>query len=301
MYARGRQVCLQLPLRNIQQRAPSMTTSTTAATEQQFHDLLKSWRTQSGISQLELSMRSDVSQKHISFLESSKSRPSQSMVIQICEAMDIPLRDRNTLLLAAGFAPLYQRRDLTEPEISSVNLALDMMLDQQEPYPAVVVDSLFNVLRVNNGALKLNTALFKVDHPEQLPVIANNVLRGLFHPDGYQRCVSNWHELAPIILRRLQNEIDAGKGSPELQVLLSELESYKGVPKHWKQHKPEQWLAPIVTTPIVTIDIDTGTERLSLLSTISTLGTPQDVTLEELRIESYFPGNDATRKFFEAE
>ena len=261
-----------------------------------FPRLLKAWRAQCGVSQLELSLRCDVSQRHISFLESARSSPSKIMVMQICEALNVPLRDRNNLLLAAGFAPGYKESSLTEPELAAVDQALTMMLKHQEPFPAIVLDRVFNIVRANQGAMKLQSFLFSVEKLEDLPSIAGNILRSVFYPEGYRSYVKNWNDIAPCLLRQLQAETLARGNSEELQNLFHELEQCEGVPTDWKHHLPGNWLAPMLT-----VDIEKDDIELSFFSTIATLGTPLDITLQEMRIESYFPANDTTRKFFMTE
>lgn len=258
-----------------------------------FPRLLKSWRAKLGVSQLELSLRCEVSQKHISFLESARSAPSKTMVSLICEALDIPLRDRNALLLAAGFAPGYKESALSAPELAAVGRALTMMLDQQEPFPAVVVDRLYNVRRANRGAARLLGLLFEAERPEDLPPLAGNMLRALFHPEGIRRHIVNWQVIAPYLLRRLHQEALVAGTVPGLRELITELERTEGVPEDWKQRLPGDRLAPMLT-----VDIEKDGIRLSFFSTIATLGTPLDVTLQETLIESYFPADEATRAFF---
>lgn len=261
-----------------------------------FPHLLKSWRAKSHVSQLELSLRCDVSQKHISFVESARTAPSRSMVLDFCEALNIPLRDRNALLLAAGYAPEYQESQLTEPELAVVDQALDMMLTHQEPFPAMVVDRQFNVIRANHGALKLQMMLFDVVQPNELPSIASNILCGLFHPEGYRDHIVNWAEIAPYFLRQLRDEILAQNNPQDLQALLQELQACEGVSEDWMKYQPGQWQAPILT-----IDIMKDNLELSLFSTIATLGTPLDITLQEIRIECYFPADEKTKEYFKAE
>jgi transcriptional regulator with XRE-family HTH domain len=258
-----------------------------------FAPLMKSWRAKCGVSQLELSLRCEVSQKHISFLEQARNSPSKVMVLLICDALEIPLRDRNTLLLAAGFAPGYRESDLSAPELAAVDQALTMMMNQQEPFPAMVVDECYNVLRANMGAMKLQGFVYGVERPEDFPETAGNLLHGFFAPDGYRGLISNWSEIAPCILKRLQAETWAAGDGSGLPALLDELTSFPGVPDDWKQHVPGDWRSPVLT-----VDINKNGEDLSFFSTIATLGTPQDVTLQEIRIESWFPANDATRQFF---
>ena len=263
------------------------------ATSKEFRQLMKSWRAKRRVSQLELSLRCEVSQKHISFLESARTAPSSIMVSMICEALDMPLRDRNTFLMAAGFAPSYRESDLTQPEMAVIDQAINMMLAKHEPYPAMVVDRYFNVIRANGGAMRLQSLLYDVDRPEDLPELAGNVLKGLFHKDGYRRHVSNWQEIAPCLLRRLQSELYASGDTEKMQRFIDELAACEGVPEDWKQHLPGEWLAPVLTVNIAAKDAE-----LSFFSTIATLGTPLDVTLQEIRIESYFPANEATRKYY---
>lgn len=255
--------------------------------------LLKSWRARNNVSQLELSLRCDVSQKHISFIESARTAPSKSMVLLICEALNIPLRDRNSLLTAAGFAPEYRETALSEPELAAVDQALNMMLAQQEPYPAMVIDSLFNVVRANGGAERLQGFLYDAKSPDELPSFAGNVLRSLFSPDGIRRHVANWNDIAPFFLRQLHAEALAHGSDGPLGALLREIETYEGVPPGWKKYQPGHWQSPILT-----VDIEKDGLKLSFFSTIATLGTPLDITLQETRIESYFPADEATSRFF---
>ncbi|MEO1210810.1 MAG: helix-turn-helix transcriptional regulator [Cyanobacteria bacterium J06638_20] len=258
-----------------------------------FPHLLKSWRAKSQVSQLELSLRCNVSQRHISFVELAKAVPSRSMVLDFCEALNIPLRDRNVLLLAAGYAPEYQESKLNEPELAAVDKALTMMLTQQEPFPAMVIDRMFNVVRANHSALNLQMMLFDVAQPNELPPIAGNLLRGLFHSGGYRDHIANWTEIAPYFLRRLRDEIFAHNNPQDLQELLQELQACDGVSEDWVTYQPGQWQAPILT-----IDIKKDDVELSLFSTIATLGIPLDITLQEIRIECYFPADEKTREYF---
>lgn len=241
---------------------------------EEFPRQLKSWRARCGVSQLELSLRCEVSQKHISFLELARSAPSRSMVMQIGEALGLSLRDRNALLLAAGFAPAYKESQLSEPELAAVDQALTMMLDQQEPYPAFVIGKHFNIVRANRGAMTLAALLFDVSKPEDMPDMDGALVRGLFHPDGFRRYIRNWEEVASHVLRQLQSEVQANGHPPELQALLRELEAYEGVPQDWKRPQPIER-----TTPVLTLDIEKDGLALSFFTTIATLGTPLDVAL----------------------
>ncbi len=260
---------------------------------EEFPELMKSWRRRAGISQLELSLRCEVSQKHISFLELARSSPSQDMVLRLCDAMSVPLRDRNSLLMAAGFAPGYRESELSAPELAAVDQALDMMLEQQEPFPAVVIDRLFNIVRANVGAMKFQAFMFGTQDPAQMPPEAGNLLRALFHKDGIRRYVKNWEDIALFLLRQAYAESMSQGGHEELKALIRDLERSDGVPRDWRQRTHGYWAAPMLT-----LDVEKDGIALKFFSTVATLGTPMDVTLQEIRIENYFPADAATRNFF---
>ncbi len=261
--------------------------------ENTFAGLLKTWRQSRGISQLELALRCDSSQKHISFLESGRSRPSRTMVFVVSEALEVPLRDRNELLLAAGFAPGYRESAPTDEMLSAVNSALEQLLKGNEPFPAMVFDRFHNVLQANMGAFKLQTFLFGVDRLEDLPPVSANIVKGMLHPDGYGHTIRNLNEVAATMLRRLQAEAHAAGNPQEALDLLEECLSYPAVPENWRQLVPQDWQKPLLT-----VDIEKDGTQLSFLTTMTTLGTPFDITLQEIRLESFFPADDATRLFF---
>ncbi len=266
-------------------------TSTTL--DYSFPDLLKSWRHSRGISQLELALRCDSSQKHISFLESGRSRPSRTMVFVVSEALEVPLRDRNEMLLAAGFAPGYRESAPTDEMLSAVNNALEQILNGNEPFPAMVFDRFHNVLRANLGALNLQMFLYGVDSLEGLPEISSNLVKSLLHPDGYRKHIRNWEYVSAVMMRRLQAEAHAAGNPKEALDILEECAAYPGVPDNWRQLVPQDWQRPVLT-----VDIERDGVELSFLTTLTTLGTPFDITLQEIRLESFFPADDATRQFF---
>ncbi|MEL7198750.1 MAG: helix-turn-helix transcriptional regulator [Pseudomonadota bacterium] len=258
-----------------------------------FSDALRAWRRDVGISQLELAMRCGSSQKHISFLESGRSHPSRPMVASLCDALEVPLRDRNELLLAAGFAPKYAARDLSDPNLEAVQDAVRHLLDAQMPYPAVVFDRKHDTLWANMAAIRFQCWLYDVATPAELPEIANNVLRGLLHPEGYRSHIANWDDITPVMLRRLRAEaIAPGDHEPAVE-LLKEMTSYPGVPDDWRSLGD-----PDYRIPMLTVDFAKDDEVFSLFSTITTLGTSFDVTLQEIRIESFFPADEGARSFF---
>ncbi len=173
-----------------------------------FGVLLKQWRSQRGFSQLDLAVTSQVSQRHISFLESGRAKPSREMVLQLAEVLEIPLRQQKLMLTAAGFAPIHAQTDLSAPEMASIRKALDFMLRQQEPYPAIVVDRYWNLLLPNNAATRLLTAFIA---PEQLQTHFYrdgkiNLMRAMFHPQGLRPFIVNWKDFSGHLLQRLHRE-----------------------------------------------------------------------------------------------
>jgi transcriptional regulator with XRE-family HTH domain len=244
-----------------------------------FGPRLKWWRAQRGLSQLALAGAAETSQRHLSFLESGRAEPSREMVLRLCAVLDIPLRQRNALLLAAGFAPVWRESDLSDPELTQVNGALDYMLAQQEPYPAFVVDRRWNLLRANAGAGNLVAFLL-----DSAPTGAVNLADALVAPDVLRPFIENWEDVAVHFLRSVQADAVAD-GTAETAELLQRLLAYPGVP-------PLSRVAPLeVHTPVLHIHFRKGDTRFSMFTTIATLGTPQDVTLQEIRIECFFPSN----------
>jgi transcriptional regulator with XRE-family HTH domain len=247
-----------------------------------FGARLKWWREQRGLSQLALAGAAQASQRHVSFLESGRAEPSREMVLRLCAVLDVPLRQQNALLLAAGFAPVWRESDLSDPELAQVNGALDFMLAQQEPYPAFVVDRRWNLLRANNGAGRLVTFLLGA-----VPDGPVNLADALISPQVLRPLIENWEEVAVHFLRSVQADAVAD-GTVETADLLRRLTAYPGVP-------PLSRVAPLEThTPVLSIHFRKGNTALRMFTTIATLGTPQDVTLQEIRIECFFPADDAS-------
>lgn len=247
-----------------------------------FGARLKWWRAQRGLSQLALAGSAEASQRHVSFLESGRAEPSRDMVLRLCAVLDVPLRQQNALLLAAGFAPVWRQSDLSDPELAQVNGALDFMLAQQEPYPAFVVDRRWNLLRANGGAGRLVTFLLGA-----VPDGPVNLADALISPQVLRPLIENWEEVAVHFLRSVQADAVAD-GTAETAELLRRLLAYPGVP-------PLSRVAPLEThAPVLNIRFRKGDVRLSMFTTIATLGTPQDVTLQEIRIECFFPSDEAS-------
>jgi transcriptional regulator with XRE-family HTH domain len=251
-----------------------------------FGPRLKWWREHRGLSQLALAGSAESSQRHLSFLESGRAEPSRDMVLRLCAVLDVPLRQQNALLLAAGFAPVWRESDLSDPELVQVNGALDSMLAQQEPYPAFVVDRRWNLLRANAGAGNLVAFLLG-----SAPTGAVNLADALVAPGVLRPFIENWDDVAVHFLRSVQADALAD-GTAETADLLRRLLGHPGVP-------PLSRVAPLEThTPVLNIHFRKGDTTLSVFTTIATLGTPQDVTLQEIRIECFFPSDAASAALF---
>jgi transcriptional regulator with XRE-family HTH domain len=255
-----------------------------------FARLLKGWREARKCSQLDLALASRISQRHVSFMESGRARPSRDMVLQLSEALEIPLRERNTLLTAAGFAAMYRETDLKAPAMAPVREALQLMLDHQEPNPVSVVDRAWNVLMINRAMLRV---FGLAGDPQRLwqRVCGNgphNVLKMTFHPEGFRPYIVNFDEAAPVLLNRTRREA-AASGNEALQGLLDEILAYPGIPEAWRAPSFE---AP--PPPVLPLHLAKGELQLKLFSMITTFGTPQDITTDELRVESFFPADAAT-------
>ncbi len=252
-----------------------------------FGSRLRWWRTRRRLSQLDLASVASTTQRHLSFLESGRTQPSREIVLRLAAALDVPLRQQNALLLAAGFAPAWRESDLTAPELATVNHALDHMLAQQEPFPAIVVDRRWNLLRANAGAGRL-TAFLTGPSPAPASTGTINIAEWLLSPDGIRPFLVNWQEVAIHFLRGVQTDAITD-GTQETADLLQRLLAYPGVPD--LSHVPALEEPP---PPVLAMHFRQGQTTLRLFTTIATLGTPQDVTVQELRIEYFFPADEAT-------
>jgi transcriptional regulator with XRE-family HTH domain len=245
--------------------------------------LLREWRLRRHLSQLELAADAGVSTRHLSFIETGRSQPSREMVLHLGEHLEIPLRERNALLTAAGYAPLYRESELDAPEMAPVRDAIDKILRAHEPYPAIVCDRAWNLVAANATVPVLMEGIA----PELLePPI--NVMRASLHPGGLASRIANFDEWASHLVTRVERQAllsgDAGLAS-----LLDELRSYPGVPD--RTTFPELEGAEKVFVPL---RLRMGGATLTFFSTVTTFGTALDVTLAELVIESFFPADDAT-------
>jgi transcriptional regulator with XRE-family HTH domain len=243
--------------------------------------LLREWRQRRRLSQLDVASRSAVSARHLSFIETGRSRPSREMVLHLAQRLDIPLRERNRLLLAAGYAPGFGERSLDERDMQPVREAVERLLRAHEPYPALVVDRRWNIVASNRGV----DFVVRDVAPELLAVPAN-AYRVALHPDGLAPRIRNLGEWSAHMLTRLRRELDVAP-DPELSALYEEVAAYPGVQMSFEQRSEAE---AIVLTH--TLELDDA--RLTLFSTVTTFGTARDVTLAELSIESFFPADAET-------
>ncbi len=258
-----------------------------------FGPMLRAWRRRRGASQLSLALQSGVSQRHVSFLESGRARPSREMVVQLTSALDVPLRQRNEMLLAAGFAPVYRESNLAAPELAAVRQAIARMLKQQEPYPAVVIDRLWNLLDANDAANAFTVFLFEGPPPPPPPGKQANLLRWLLDPKALRSKIINWEEVARYLVSTTYAEILAAGGEPKALGFIEEIMAYPDVPASFRKVRFEER-----PPPVLTVDYLVAGKTLSVFATIATLGTPQDVTLQEVRIESFFPADERSDALF---
>ncbi|MCW5748292.1 MAG: helix-turn-helix transcriptional regulator [Alphaproteobacteria bacterium] len=256
-----------------------------------FGLLLRDWRRRRGASQLELALRSGVSQRHVSFLESGRARPSREMVVHLAVSLDVPLRHQNQLLLAAGFAPVYRQSNLSAPELADVRQAIDHILAHQEPYPAIVVDRLFNILMGNTATTRLVGFLMGARAAAASGPV--NLLRLTLSPQGLRPYLANWPDVAHYLMTRTAAELALNGLDAEAKAFLDELSGYPDMPTSWRDVRPDDSLSPILA-----LHFAKDGQDIRVMTTISTLGTPQDVTLQEIRIETFFPVDAASTDFF---
>jgi transcriptional regulator with XRE-family HTH domain len=243
--------------------------------------LLRDWRQRRHLSQLDLANEAEVSARHLSFVETGRSKPSRELVLHLAEHLDVPLRERNALLLAAGYAPVYTQRSLEEADMAPVRDAIDKILAGHEPYPALVVDRLWHLVAANDAALRVLTDGVSPALLEP-PV---NVLRVSLHPDGLAPRIINLAEWTTHIIDRLRREA-AATADPALDQLIAELRSFAPADA-----------APSEHDLFVPLQLRAGDRVLSFVSTVATFGTARDITAAELSIESFFPADAETAAF----
>ncbi|WP_437821063.1 helix-turn-helix domain-containing protein [Sorangium sp. So ce1078] len=247
--------------------------------------LLREWRQRRRMSQLELACEADISTRHLSFLETGRAQPSREMVVHLAERLDVPLRDRNQLLVAAGYAPLYPERSLDDPALAAARKAVDLVLAGHEPYPAVAIDRHWTLVAANGA---IGPLLAGADPALLRPPV--NVLHLSLHPRGLAPRIENAAEWRAHLLARLRRQIEVS-ADPVLVKLLEELSRYPS-PEGSRRPEPAREPSPVAIAIPLRLRTDGGV--LSFLSTTMVFGTPVDVTLSELAVESFFPADQAT-------
>lgn len=259
--------------------------ASTAEAEVSFGALVRYWRRVRAMSQLDLASAAMTTPRYMSFLETGRSNPSREMVLRLAGALGVPLRDRNGLLLAAGFAPLFPHRRLDDPALERVTVAVGQMLDRHDPLPAVVLDRGWDLVRANQGAARLFGGLFA---PEPIPDDAN-VLRLILEPGPVRDGITNWEQVAPALLERARREAVGGVLDLATAELVQEL---RARPEVEALTTAPPTITPLI--PVIDVHFRLGAEHLRFFSIVSSIGTPVDITAQELRVEAFFPSDDQT-------
>jgi len=249
-----------------------------------FGDSLRQWRGRRNQSQLALAAVAGVSQRHISFLETGRSQPSREMVMHLGLVLDVPLRDRNAMLMAAGYAPVYAERSIDDPELVDIRRALETMLNAHDPYPAYVIDGTWNLVMANPAAATLIAEL-----PANAQAHSTNLARLVLHPEGLRSVLENWREVAATTLLRLEREADESPGDEALRALIDEIRQYPDLPNDRELSR-----VPAAHELVVPFTMSLDDQTLSFFTTIATLASPSDITLQELRFETLLPANPET-------
>lgn len=254
-----------------------------------FGGLLRRLRTTRRLSQEQLAFDAEISTRHLSYLETGKSKPSREMVLVLANALELELRDRNTMLSSAGFSAVYASSGLESLEMTPVRRAIELILAKQEPYGAIVLDRVWNVLRLNDGALRL-LSRFLPEAAEQ-PELAANIVKSSMHPKGLRPWIVNWVEVATFALERLERDCVMCPTDEARRALRDEVRSYPGV----EALRPFETASP--GAPVSLVHLKRGEDEARLFVMITSIGTPLDVTAQELSIETYFPADDATERW----
>jgi len=250
-----------------------------------FGILVRRWRAVRHVSQLDLALDAAISARHLSCIETGRAQPSREMVLRLARALQVPLSERNALLLAAGYAPLYRYTSRRAPELEAMCADMDFFLAQLEPNPVLILDRYWNILRMNDGAKRFFALFASCDAATLL-----NRPRLIFHPRGLRPFIENWELVAAQAIQRVQQEVVNNPSDLMLKRLLEELLSYPDVPSGWRRFDLER--AP---RPFLTINYRWNTSLLRLFSTLTTLGSSLDSPRQDVRIENLFPADERTR------
>ncbi|MFH9727309.1 helix-turn-helix domain-containing protein [Streptomyces sp. NPDC017254] len=268
---------------------------TTVVSDTGVGPLLRGWREQRRLSQLELALRADSSARHISFVETGRSRPSEEMVLRLAEHLEVPVRERNALLLAAGYAPRYAESPLDAPRLETLREGIGQLLQGYEPFPALVVDGSYTVVAANRAIGMLLDGL-----PEHLLAPPLNAMRITLHPEGLARRIRNLREWRGHLLHQMERQIGLAR-SESLRALYTEVTAYPLPPGADDDDAPEapgpEDVYPYFALPL---RIEHDGHVLSFVSSISTFNTPLDVTVAELAIETFLPADPATVAYLQS-
>jgi len=244
--------------------------------------LLREWRAAKRMSQLDLALEADMSARHLSYVETGKAQPSREAIGRLADALGMPLRERNALMLAAGYAPLFSETPL--PALDRMRDAIELILRHQEPYPAFVISRSWEILHANEAAARMSQFLM-----QGRPIRHTNMLHQVFDPDDFRPVIANWEDVAGRFVRLLHEEIAAVPADPAPRRLLDEILAYPDVPAPWRLRDLAEG-----PTPIVYLVFRSPAGDLRFFETITSFAAPRDVTLAELRIECCFPADDHT-------
>ncbi|MFH8337325.1 helix-turn-helix domain-containing protein [Streptomyces sp. AM6-12] len=267
--------------------ATEASVSTAAPGTKGVGPLLRAWRERRRISQLELALRADSSARHISFVETGRSRPSEEMVLRLAEHLDVPVRERNALLLAAGYAPRYPETPLDDPALDALREGMERLIQGYEPYPALVVDAGYTVVAANRGITMLLDGI-----PEKL-LQPPNAMRLTLHPEGLAPRIRNLREWRGHLVAQMERQLALHR-SDQLRALYEEVTAYP-VPEDAPGEDPDEPV-PYFALPM---RVEHEGRILSFVSSISTFNTPMDVTVAELAIETFLPADPATAKYLQ--
>ncbi|MFD4625800.1 helix-turn-helix domain-containing protein [Streptomyces sp. NPDC058475] len=262
----------------------------TAPADKGVGPLLRGWREQRRVSQLELALRAGSSARHISFIETGRSRPSEEMVLRLAEHLDVPVRERNALLLAAGYAPHYPETPLDDPSMDALREGMERLIQGYEPYPALVVDATYNVLAANRGIAMLLDGI-----PEKLLVPPLNAMRLTLHPEGLAPRIRNLRVWRDHLLAQMDRQIALRRSEP-LRALYEEVAAFPVPDPDPDPAGDDEPFAPVAYFALP-MQIEHEGRVLSFISSISTFNTPMDVTVAELAIETFLPADPATVKY----
>jgi transcriptional regulator with XRE-family HTH domain len=246
--------------------------------------LLREWRAARRMSQLDLALEAGLSARHLSCVETGKAQASRDTIGRLADTLAMPLRERNALMLAAGYAPSHPETALAQPELAQIRQAIDCILRQQEPYPAILLNRHWDVQTTNRAAARVNRFLLGERAGSQ-----RNMLRQMFDPQDLRSAIVNWEEVAGNLIRHMHRVVAGAPTDLVARALLDEVLAYPGVPAGWRVRQLDSAPQPLQTTIL-----QRDGRQLRFFSTITTFGTPRDVTLDELHIECCFPMDEET-------